>query len=437
MSSLLKATVSAASIAVVGALAYKAYLGHKEHLKKAANKAKQHSPNNENKLLQEGITIFRKKFHVAPTHVGEAPGRVNIIGEHTDYSDGFVFPMAIERVTYVIGKPNAIQKFRLWSYNDQEGKVVEFTLEEMIALPKDKSWHNYFRGVVAQYIKAGHQIPFFDAVIIGNVPLGGGLSSSASLEVATASFLDALLNTVTDGALKAIWCQKAEHEYAGVPCGIMDQFISSCGKKDTAMLLDCRKHTARFVKFTDPNVTLLITNSNVKHELSGGEYAARRRSCEEAVKILSQKFPHIKALRDATMEELTSSDKELDETTYKCARHVISECNRTLAAADFLEKGAYKQVGTLMNESHWSLQNDFKVSCKELDILTEIARKCPGVYGSRMTGGGFGGCTVTLLESSHVSEVMRLVRAEYVQRTQIEPSFIVSHPGKGAVSFTL
>lgn len=260
---------------------------------------------------------------------------MNLIGEHTDYNDGFVMPLAIDRHTIVIGRRNGLDRFRLVSANANQGKAataaatgdamedeatsssssaavaaaapvaaVELDAASMAAKYSHPVWHNYFRGVVAQFVAAGHQVPFFDVAIQGNVPLGGGLSSSASLEVATAAFLQSLLGVPLDPIQRALWCQKCEHDYANVPCGVMDQFVSSLAEKDHVMLLDCRSFQPALVQFTDPNVALLITNSNVKHGLGDGQYEIRVKQCNQAVETLQMKWPNIKKLRDATLPQL-------------------------------------------------------------------------------------------------------------------------------------
>jgi len=329
-------------------------------------------------------------------------------------------------------------RFRFFSANrPTQDAYVEYTIEEILEKPKSKKWENYLIGVIAEYHKASLFVPPFDAVVLGNVPLGGGLSSSASLEVATASLLDALLNVVTDPTRKALRCQSAEHQYAGVPCGIMDQFICTSAHEGYAMLLDCRSYEPHFVPITNPSVAFLISNSNVSHELSGGEYAQRRSQCEEAVKVLAKVLPDVKALRDVRMEDLDSVKANMSDVVYRRARHVISENARCQSAAEALQKNDYASFGKLMKQSHLSLQHDFEVSCPELDFLSEVANAQPGVYGARMTGGGFGGCTVTLLDASRIRQIQSVLKREYRKKFSIEPTFMVSRPGQGAESLVL
>jgi galactokinase len=262
------------------------------------------------------------------------------------------------------------------------------------------------------------------------VPLGGGLSSSASIEVATATLLEAMTGTSLDPVAKALLCQQAEHEYAGVPCGIMDQFISALGRADHLMLLDCRSQQVEHIPLVDESITVMIVNSNVKHELAGGEYADRRSQCESAAQKLG-----VASLRDATLEQLALHRGKLEPVEYRRARHAIGEIGRTTAAAQAVKTGDWSRVGELMYASHESLRDDYEVSCHELDLLVELARDLgpqAGIFGSRMTGGGFGGCTVTLVRTADVRSVAHHVAGVYQQETHVEPSILTSRPARGA-----
>ncbi|KAG8444361.1 hypothetical protein GDO86_009522 [Hymenochirus boettgeri] len=326
-----------------------------------------------------------------------APGRVNLIGEHTDYNGGFVLPMALPLTTVIVGSRRDDDKILIitTAHGADEPHTVEFKAprEEKPLVPGVPKWANYVKGVIQLY-RAG-PVPGFNAVIASSVPLGGGLSSSASLEVATYTFLQQLCADDGDAVQKALTCQKSEHTFAGVPCGIMDQFISVMGREGHALLIDCRSLEVTPLPLADPGMAILITNSNVCHELTGSEYPERRRQCEEAAKVLGKD-----TLRDVSFEDLEAMKERLSDTCYKRARHVITEIARTTYAAEALQRGDYKEFGRLMVKSHNSLRDDYEVSCPELDELVAIAIEVPGVYGSRMTGGGFGGCTVTLLETS-------------------------------------
>ncbi|XP_071954544.1 galactokinase-like isoform X2 [Antedon mediterranea] len=289
-----------------------------------------------------------------------------------------------------------------------EPKQVEFALptSEIPLLPGEPAWANYVKGVVQNY---KGNLSSFSAVIGTTVPIGGGVSSSASLEVATYTFLEQLDPSFkTSPKDKALACQKAEHDFPKMPCGIMDQFISVMGKKDNALLIDCRSMEAKLVAMTNPNIVVLITNSNVKHELTGSEYPSRRKQCYKAAKALGKE-----SLRDATMEDLQHQVGKLDDVTFRRARHVISEITRTSKAAEALSSSDFVTFGKLMVESHNSLCKDYEVSCKELDDLVNLAMSCDGIYGSRMTGGGFGGCTVTLLDKEAVQNTVETMQSKY------------------------
>uniref|UniRef100_A0A8B9DCQ5 Galactokinase n=1 Tax=Anser cygnoides TaxID=8845 RepID=A0A8B9DCQ5_ANSCY len=287
--------------------------------------------------------------------------------------------------------------------------------------PGQPRWANYVKGVIQHY--RGGPVPGFNAVIASDVPLGGGLSSSASLEVATYTFLQQLCPDDGDLVAKALACQKAEHTFAGMPCGIMDQFISVMGKEGHALLIDCRSLETVPVPLTDASLAVLITNSNVRHTLTGSEYPTRRRQCQEAAAALGKA-----SLRDATMAELEAARGRLGEEVYRRARHVIGEIERTVQAARALQDRDYGTFGRLMVESHNSLRDDYDVSCPELDELVAAALEVDGVYGSRMTGGGFGGCTVTLLVAEAAERAQQHIQEKYSGTA----TFYISKPSDGA-----
>jgi galactokinase len=373
---------------------------------------------------------FNKKHHHPPQWIAAAPGRVNVIGEHTDYNDGFVFPMAIERYTVIAAAPSNAKSNAIRLQSTAENSVAEIDLSRPLSPAKKGTWFNYPLGVLAGFEARGIKPPGFDALIHSTVPLGGGLSSSAALEVATATLLESISGKRLDPVDKALLAQKAEHEYAGMPCGIMDQFISVMGKKDHLLLLDCRSRHTELVPMTDPAIELLITNTNVKHELTGGEYAKRRAQCEQAARELG-----VSSLRDADAEKLERTRPKMDNTVYRRAKHVVSEIERTLHAAEGVRASNWPTVGQLMYASHASLRDDYEVSCPELDAVVEIAQSIGltgGVYGCRMTGGGFGGCTVALVQSDKVKAISDRVAVEYEKRTKIKPTLFVSRPAAGA-----
>ncbi|XP_063816665.1 galactokinase isoform X2 [Pseudophryne corroboree] len=370
--------------------------------------------------------LFAETFGgAAPDIAVFAPGRVNLIGEHTDYNGGFVLPMALPLITVVVGTQRDDGKICIVTTAegaDQPHRVeFEAPNADRPLTPGTPKWANYVKGVIQHY-RAG-PVPGFNAVIATSVPLGGGLSSSASLEVAVYTFLQQLCQDDGDDVQKALTCQKAEHTFPGVPCGIMDQFISVMGKEGHALLIDCRSLEVTPLPLTDPNLCVLITNSNVRHELTGSEYPTRRRQCEEAARALGKE-----TLRDASMEDLEAKKENLSEVCCRRARHVITEIERTSKAAQVLERGDYRLFGTLMVESHNSLRDDYEVSCPELDELVSLAIEVPGVYGSRMTGGGFGGCTVTLLETS----VAERTKQQIQEKFRGSPTFYITKPSAGS-----
>jgi galactokinase len=293
------------------------------------------------------------------------------------------------------------------------------------------AWVNYPSGVLAGFMARGITPGGFDALIHSTVPLGGGLSSSAALEVATATLLETITGQKLDLVEKALLCQKAEHQYAGVPCGIMDQFISVMGRKDHLLLLDCRSRRTELVPMSDPSVSLLVTNTNVKHALTGGEYAKRRAQCEAGAKALG-----VASLRDATLATLEQGRGRMEDVVFRRARHVIGEIERTTQAAREIQASHWKAAGELMYASHYSLRDDYEVSCVELDAVVEIARGIGlegGVYGCRMTGGGFGGCTVALVKTEAVAAITKKLAEDYHRKTGIEASQFVSRPADGAM----
>jgi galactokinase len=381
-------------------------------------------------LGQQTAEQFKKTYGRAPQWVAAAPGRVNVIGEHTDYNDGFVFPMAIDRYTVIAAAPatNGSSKVQLRSELGDKPTLIDLS-QPLKPAPKG-TWFNYPLGVIAGFTARGNKLGGFDAFIHSTVPLGGGLSSSAALEVATATLLETITGKTLDPVEKALLCQKAEHDYAGMPCGIMDQFISVLGKKDHLLLLDCRSCKPELVPMTDNSVAILITNTNVKHELTGGGYAKRRQQCEEAAKILG-----LKSLRDADSDMLERARNRMDPVVYRRARHVIGEIERTVHAAEGVRASNWPTVGQLMYASHASLRDDYEVSCPELDAVVEIALDLGlkgGVYGCRMTGGGFGGCAVALVEAAKVAAISDRIASEYERRTKIKPTLFVSRPAAGA-----
>ena len=393
-------------------------------------------------LVAETRKEFQSQFGYEASFAVAAPGRVNLIGEHIDYNDGFALPLAIERYTVIavgqqtktLAAEDGLQRrATIYSKNFQQSTTIR--LDEPI-LPAETShsngnpWPNYVAGVLAGFARLGEPIPSFDATINSNLPIGGGLSSSAALEVATATALEQICERTVEPIKKALLCQRAEHEFAGVPCGIMDQFSSVFGSAGNAMLIDCRSQEIKSVPFRDSNVSVLITNSNVQHQLTGTEYAERRAECNAALKIFGAT-----SWRDVTMEFVEQHRKQMSDELFRRSRHVVTEIDRTVLAAEALEQNDLRRVGELMVASHDSLRDDFQVSCRELDLLVEIASEIGepgGVLGSRMTGGGFGGCTVSLVNDEQLESVCAALKQKYESKTGIKPDCFSTRPSRGA-----
>ena len=344
--------------------------------------------------------VVREFTHRFPDscRVFRAPGRVNLIGEHTDYNDGFVMPAALGFYTYAAIGARSDRRLTVYSLDFEE--TVEMEIDALANGPSGH-WSDYVRGVAAILRESGVAVGGANLVIKGEVPIGAGLSSSAAIEVSTALALLAIAKVQLDRREIAAICQRAEHKYAGTQCGIMDQFISCFGQAHCALLLDCRTLAYETLPISD-SVRIVICNSMVKHELAGGEYNRRRADCEAGVQFLQNKLTNVRALRDVDLVQLNQYCGEIPERIYRRCRHVVSEDARTLEAAVALKSGNMDLFGSLMYASHASLRDDYEVSCPELDLLVELASKCSGVFGSRMTGGGFGGCTVNLVATEKV-----------------------------------
>lgn len=370
---------------------------------------------------------FQKLYRERP-RIFRAPGRVNLIGEHTDYNDGCVMPAAIEFYTWVaVARRN---DRRLKVYSEHFAETVELPLDALTGPPR-KHWSDYVRGVAAVLQATGYPLRGANLAIQGQVPLGAGLSSSASVEVSTALALASVSNVELPPLELAKLCQRAEHEYAGTRCGIMDQFIATFASSGHALMLDCRSLEYRLLPIP-PDVRLVICNSMVKHELASGEYNRRRADCEAGVNILQQHLPGVRALRDVTLADLEEYASFLAPPVDRRCRHVVSENQRVLAAADALQSGDSGRFGRLMYESHVSLRDDYEVSCWELDLLVELASKSDGIYGARMTGGGFGGCTINLVSANSVDSFQSRIVEDYRAATGHTPAVYLCSPAQGA-----
>ena len=367
------------------------------------------------------------------TRIFRAPGRVNLIGEHTDYNDGFVMPAAIDFYTWVKISPLESRKLQIRSGNFDE--EIEVDLDDR-NLARRGHWSDYPVGVAVTLEKAGHRLRGARLEIRGEVPIGSGLSSSAAIEVATACALVANSGLSIDRREIALLCRQAENEFVGARVGIMDQFVSLFGEAHKALLLDCRSLEFRLLPVPD-NVRLIICNTMVKHELASSAYNERRAQCEAGVEHLQRYLPHVRALRDVTVEQLEQYGRDLPEVIYRRCRHVITENERVLLAGDALERDDLHEFGRLMAESHRSLRDDYEVSSSELDVMVELAQPLEGVYGARMTGGGFGGCTVNLVATEHTDEFHQRVAEGYERALKLKPEIYICNASNGAEEVSL
>ena len=372
-------------------------------------------------------SLHAGRFHAEP-EIFAAPGRVNLIGEHTDYAEGFVMPAAIDFATLAGISPRSDGKIVIYSENYGKERVFDAA-----ALPAAAThhWSDYPVGVMSILAGEGHRIPGLSLSLWGDVPLGSGLSSSAAVEVATALAVVSLLGVTYSGPHLARLCQRAENEFVGASSGIMDQFISANGAKDHALLLDCRDLSFRLAPIP-PSVVLVIANTMVKHAVTGGEYTSRRAEVEEAAAVVGRHRPEVRFLRDATLEDLAQYGAEMSPNALKRARHVITENQRTVAAADALISHDLAELGRLMAEAHKSYSQDFEASCVECDAMVELAQGLPGLIGARLTGGGFGGCTVNLVELNDAPEFSKALAERYAARTGIVPQIHICHASGGA-----
>ncbi len=375
---------------------------------------------------------FIQRFGGSP-RIYQAPGRVNLIGEHTDYNDGFVMPAAIGFYTRAAVAPRHDRKLAIHSENYSE--QVEFDLDRLPAT-RAGHWSDYPIGVVKMLARSGRELCGANLLVNGDVPQGAGLSSSASIEVAVGYALLDLCDPIkthrngTGRTGLALLCQQAENEFVGARCGIMDQFIASHGKRDHALLLDCRSLEYHPLPLPD-DVVLAICNTMVRHSIAQGEYNQRRTECEAGVRALSKYLPSARTLRDVTLDDLKVHGSELPDAVMRRCHHVIGENARVLQAAAALERGDLQAFGKLMLESHRSLRDDYEVSCAELDWMVELGGQVEGVYGIRMTGGGFGGCAIALVQTGSVEAFQRTVQEGYERKTGSKPEIYVCSAADG------
>ena len=361
-------------------------------------------------LSQSIATAFQSHFGYAPLLV-RAPGRVNLIGEHTDYNGGFVLPAAIDKEIYFAVGLNDRAEARLYSHDKDDHYTVPM---DQVA-PSQHLWANYLLGVVAQFQKRGLAVPGFDCVFGGNIPIGAGMSSSAAVECGLAFALNELLRAGLDRMTLAHMGQTAEHEYAGVRSGLMDQFASLFGRAGHVVRLDCRSLEYEYLPFNAEDYHLVLCNSGVKHALASSEYNTRRRECELGVALLQRYYPEVHTLRDATAAQLDRHREELGEVVYRRCQYVVQENRRVEKTCQALLAGDMTTVGEQMYASHAGLRDQYEVSCRELDVLVQIAKTAPGVLGARMMGGGFGGCTINLVAVEHVAAFVQQATAEYAR----------------------
>lgn len=362
-----------------------------------------------NQLMREKVLQdFQRNFSKEPVIV-RSPGRVNIIGEHTDYNDGFVLPAAIDKAIYVAVAPRNDETIKLYSGEFDES--FESSLREL--KPTDKVWPNYILGVADQLLKRGYSIKGFNLAIDGDVPIGSGLSSSAAVECATAFALNEIFQLNISKLDLVFIAQKAEHEFAKVMCGIMDQFASMFGKKDHVIKLDCRSLEYEYLPLKLEGYKILLLNTNVKHSLSSSEYNTRRAQCEQGVAWVKEHDPEVNSLRDVTMEMLRKYVESKDKLIYERCKYVVEEIQRLLAACEDLKRGDIKALGEKMFATHDGLSKEYEVSCKELDFLVDAVRNNPDVVGARMMGGGFGGCTINIVKEEAIESLIQTLGESY------------------------
>ncbi len=380
---------------------------------------------------RELSTAFRNLYGGEPK-IYRAPGRVNLIGEHTDYNDGFVMPAAVDFSTWAAVSPRNDRFVSVFSENF--GEQFKFSLDDPAPQAR-RHWSDYVRGVAVTLEQSGYRLGGAELLLRGDVPIGSGLSSSASVEVATGLALLGNSGVAVEREELARLCQRAENEFVGMRCGIMDQFVSCLAQGGKALLLDCRSLAHDLLSL--PNeVRLVICNTMVKHELATGEYNRRRAECEAGVSHLVSALPRVHALRDVTEAELESHKDGMSEVVYRRCRHVVTENNRVLEAKKALEADNLPEFGRLMNESHRSLRDDYEVSCQELDIMVGLAQEMPSVYGARMTGAGFGGCTIALVFARGAEEFKRRIARAYQTATGITAEVYICRAAAGAQEVT-
>ena len=383
-------------------------------------------------MKNEVIKNFENIFKTKPSAVFFAPGRVNLIGEHIDYNGGYVFPCALSLGIKAAAAKRKDKKIRFASRNFPQAGVIEVNLDG-IKFQKEHGWTNYPKGVIDVFKKEGYKFDAgFDVLYDGDIPDGAGLSSSAAIEVCTGVLLNGLYDLKIDNVRIAKLAQRAENEFVGMNCGIMDQFASAMGQKDRAILLNCNTLEYKLVPLELAGASIVIVNTNKKRELAGSKYNERRGECETALNMLNKKL-NIKDLCSLTPEEFEKNKNLItDKTAQKRAKHAVYENARTVKAVELLKRGDLAGFGKLMNESHISLRDDYEVSCKELDVVFDLALAQKGTIGARMTGAGFGGCAVCIVKNDGIENFKKNIAPEYEKRTGFKAEFYTASAGRGA-----
>jgi galactokinase len=372
---------------------------------------------------------FQDRFGSKPSRFFFAPGRVNLIGEHTDYNDGYVLPMALDKGTVIAANPRRDRRVRAYSANIDQ--IAEFELDQPTPTGVG-SWTDYIGGVAWILNERYGSLTGADLAVASDLPIGAGLSSSAALELAAGLALASLSQLEIDPLALALIGQEAEHNYVGIKCGIMDQYVAAFGRRDNALLIDCRSLQSQVIPLRLNNYQIVVCDSHVKHELASSEYNQRRSECEEGVRLLQEVMPGIQALRDVSVSDFNQHRSLLPQNVRQRCRHVVTENDRTLAAAEALKLSNMAEMGRLMTESHVSLRDDYQVSCPELDLLVDSALSIEGVLGARMTGGGFGGCTVNLINRESIDLFRNRIAGEYERVFSKTPSIYIFEASDGA-----
>lgn len=388
----------------------------------------------ENTILTEHLTSrFDELWRGEKPRFFRAPGRVNLIGEHTDYNDGFVLPIALNYQTIVAAAPRPDNRINAFSLNYNELKSFDFADEPRRIT---NEWINYVEGIGRVLRTRGYEIGGANLLIHSDVPVGAGLSSSAAIEIAVGLALASVGKIEIEPLELALAGQRAEHEFVGAKSGIMDQFVVTFGRARHALLIDCRALEAETIPLNLDGIEIIVCNSGVKHSLAGSEYNTRRAECEKGVELLRQFLPEIKALRDVRVEDFERYAERLPDVICRRCRHIVTENARTLAAAEAFKNGDIETVGKLMGESHKSMRDDFEISCAELDALVALAEKFDGARGARMTGGGFGGCTINLVQKTRGDEFIGYIEREYERATNRRAEIFRVQAGDGAGEIT-